>query len=134
GGAPGGRGGGGAAYLAAGRPSEARGAAEAGLALAAQSGHAADAELHRLLGEIVVAGGGPPADAEAEFQRALEIARSQEARSYELRAATSLARLWRNQGRSGEARALLQPPYQWFAQGFDQGGLRDAQIALESLK
>src|SRR5262249_50608090 len=134
GGAPGGRGGGGAAYLAAGRPSEARGAAEAGLALAAQSGHAADAELHRLLGEIVVAGGGLPADAEAEFQRALEIARSQEARAYELRAATSLARLWRNQGRSEEARALLPPLYEWVAEGFDTGGLKDAKLLLEELK
>ena len=64
---------------------------------------------------------------------ATEIARSQEARSYELRAATSLARLWRDQGKPAEARALLQPVYEWFTEGFDTGDLKDAEKLLAEL-
>ena len=89
--------------------------------------------LHRLRGEIVLATGGAPTDAETHFQRALEIARSQDARSYELRAATSLARLWRDQGRQAEARTLLQPVYDWFTEGFDTADLQDASTLLQEL-
>src|SRR5262245_40432131 len=124
----------GQAYLTAGQLSEARGAVEGGLALSAQTGQAvSDAELHRLRGEIVLASGRAPAEAEAHFQRALDVARSQEARSFELRAATSLARLWRDQARTAEARALLQPVYEWFTEGFDTGDLKDARALLEGL-
>jgi predicted ATPase len=86
-----------------------------------------------LRGEIVLASGGTPADAEEHFQRALEIARSQEARSYELRAATRLARLWRDQRKPSEARALLQTVYDWFTEGFDTPDLKDAKALLEEL-
>ncbi len=124
----------GEAYLAVGRHSEAHGAVEGGLALAAQTGQAHfDADLHRLRGEIVLATGSTPAEAEAHFQRALEIARSQEARSFELRAAIRLARLWQDQGKPAEARTLLQPVYDWFSEGFDTGDLKDATALLEEL-
>jgi predicted ATPase len=73
------------------------------------------------------------AEAQQEFQRALEIARLQEARSFELRAATSLARLWQTQGKRAEARDLLQPVYDWFTEGFDTRDLKDAKVLLEEL-
>jgi DNA-binding winged helix-turn-helix (wHTH) protein/tetratricopeptide (TPR) repeat protein len=124
----------GEAFLVAGRLSDARGAVEGGIALAAQTGQRhADADLHRLRGEIVLVTGGKPADGEVHFQRALEVARSQEARSFELRAATSLARLWRDQGKPAEARALLQPIYEWFTEGFDTGDLKNAEALLAQL-
>jgi class 3 adenylate cyclase/tetratricopeptide (TPR) repeat protein len=122
------------AQLAAGQLSEARGTAEGGLALAAQTGqHFMDAELHRLRGEIDLAGGGAIADAEMLFQRALAIASEQEAKSLELRAATSLARLWRGQGRRAEARDLLAPICGWFTEGFDTRDLIEARALLEEL-
>jgi predicted ATPase len=122
------------AYLAVGGLSEARRAAEAGLALAAQTGqHFFDAELRRLQGGTALAEGSAPAEADAHFRRALEIARSQEARCFELRAATSLARLWQRQGRKVEARALLAPIYAWFTEGFDTQDLLDAKALLEEL-
>ena len=74
-----------------------------------------------------------PDRAEACYRRAIERARSQEAKSWELRAATSLARLWRNQGKRAEARELLAPVYGWFTEGFDTGDLRDAKALLEQL-
>jgi tetratricopeptide (TPR) repeat protein len=124
----------GGAYLSAGQLAQARGAVETGLAFAAQTGqHFMDAELHRLQGEIALADGGLPAEAEATFQRALEVARAQEARSLELRTATSLARLWRDQGKGREARALLAPVHGWFTEGFDTCDLIEAKALLESL-
>jgi predicted ATPase len=67
------------------------------------------------------------------FQEALDVARAQEARSFELRAATSLARLWRDQGKRAEARDLLASVYGWFTEGFDTRDLRDAKALLEEL-
>ncbi len=86
-----------------------------------------------LRGEIDLADGGAPADAEALFQCALDIARAQEARSLELRAATSLARLWQSQEKRAEARDLLAPVYAWFTEGFDTQDLKDAKALLEEL-
>jgi len=124
----------GEAYVRAEQLAEARGAVEGGLALAARTGQPFyDAELHRLQGEIDLSGGGAPADAEALFQRALEIARAQGARSLDLRAAASLARLWRDQGKPAEAHALLAPIYDWFTEGFDTQDLKDAKALLEEL-
>jgi predicted ATPase len=72
--------------------------------------------------------------AEACFQRALHIARSQQARSWELRAALSLACLWQHQGKRAEAYALLAPVYGWFTEGFDTRDLQEAQGLLEALE
>ena len=73
------------------------------------------------------------AKAEGYFQRALTVARQQQAKSWELRAATSLARLWRDQGKRDEARELLAPVYGWFTEGFDTRDLKDAKALLEEL-
>jgi predicted ATPase len=77
--------------------------------------------------------GASQAEAEAWVQRALDVARRQEAKSLELRAATSLARLWREQGRRGEARDLLAPLYGSFTEGFDTADLKDAKALLDAL-
>jgi class 3 adenylate cyclase/predicted ATPase len=123
------------AQATAGRLEEAIGTVEMGLAVAAgTSQHFFDAELHRLKGEIQL-GLRPDgtSDAEALFRRALEIARAQQARSFELRAATSLARLWQRQGKRAEAHALLAPVYAWFTEGFDTGDLVEAKALLDEL-
>jgi predicted ATPase len=76
---------------------------------------------------------GPREQAEPSFRRALRIACDQKAKSLELRAATSLARLWRDQGRSTEAHDLLAPVYGWFSEGFDTADLKDAKTVLDEL-
>jgi predicted ATPase len=73
------------------------------------------------------------AKAESYFQRALAVARAQQAKSWELRAAMSLARLWREQGKPRQARDLLAPIYGWFTEGFDTRDLKDAKALLEEL-
>jgi predicted ATPase len=72
-------------------------------------------------------------EAEALFGQSLEIARRQEAKTFELRAATSLARLWRRQGKRDAAQALLAPLHAWFTEGFDTRDLKDAKTLLEEL-
>jgi predicted ATPase len=97
--------------------------------------HWFEAELHRLRGEALL--GLPPdhsAEAEAGFQKGLGVARDQGARLWELRAATSLARLWRDQGKRSEARDLLAPVYGWFTEGFDTADLKDAKALLDELQ
>jgi predicted ATPase len=92
-------------------------------------------ELRRLEGELRLHQ--DPADAqkaEACFQRAVEIARRTQAKSWELRAATSLARFWHDQGKHAEARDLLAPVFGWFTQGFDTADLKDAQGLLNELR
>jgi tetratricopeptide (TPR) repeat protein len=94
----------------------------------------AEAELHRVKGELLSAR--TPADqagAEASFRDALEIARRQRAKLWELRAAMSLARLWQRQGRKDEARELLAPVYDWFTEGFDTRDLKEAKALLDDL-
>jgi len=105
------------------------------LAQAAVSGERGwDAEIHRLRGELTGRLPHPdPAKAEDSFRTALAIAREQGTRGYELRAATSLARLWREQGRLAEARDLLAPLYGWFTEGFDTADLKDAKALLDEL-
>ncbi len=71
--------------------------------------------------------------AESAFQKGLAVARAQQARSLELRAATSLARLWDSQGKATEARDLLSPIYGWFTEGFDTADLTDAKALLDEL-
>jgi class 3 adenylate cyclase/predicted ATPase len=93
-----------------------------------------EAEVYRIAGEIALQC--PDRDAvkaEANFDRALTIARKQQAKSWELRAAMSMARLWRDQGKRDEARELLAPVYGWFTEGFDTLDLREAKALLEQL-
>jgi predicted ATPase len=96
-----------------------------------------EAELHRLRGEVLLARAeaGPAARAEAEacFRQALEVAGRQQAKSLELRAALSLARLSQGQGRGAEARPLLAETYGWFTEGFDTPDLREARELLEAM-
>ena len=93
-----------------------------------------EAEIHRMAGEIALMSSVPDAaKAQAHFERALEIARAQLLRSWELRAATSLARLWRDHGRRAEAHDLLAPVYGWFTEGFDTPDLREAKALLDEL-
>jgi len=73
------------------------------------------------------------AKAEAYFERALAVARAQQAKSWELRAATSMARLWRDQGKPQQACELLAPVYGWFTEGFDTLDLKEAKALLDDL-
>jgi predicted ATPase len=134
------------------------GQVEAGLAALAESLTAVqttrecwgEAELHRLKGDLLLQASvpglesavamphaaprmPPAAEAEACFQQALAIARRQQAKSWELRAAVSLARLWQQQGKQNAARALLIPVYGWFTEGFDTADLQEAKALLEEL-
>jgi class 3 adenylate cyclase/predicted ATPase len=93
-----------------------------------------EAEMHRMAGEIaLMSSERDEAKAEAFFERALEVARAQQAKSWELRAATSMARLWREQGKRIEARDLLAPVYGWFTEGFDTLDLIEAKALLAEL-
>jgi class 3 adenylate cyclase/predicted ATPase len=94
-----------------------------------------EAEIHRLKGQLVLASlGADMAVAEGCFLRATEIAQSQQARSLQLRAATSLARLWADQGKRTEAHDLLAPIYDWFTEGFETADLKDAKALLDELR
>jgi predicted ATPase len=85
-------------------------------------------------GEIALKSSEPDAvKAEDYFERALAVARRQQAKSLELRAAMSLARLWRSQGKVQQARELLAPVYRWFTEGFDTRDLKEAKALLEGL-
>jgi predicted ATPase len=93
-----------------------------------------EAEIARLRGVLLLRQTMPQqAEAEACFQQALSIARHQEAKSLELRAAMSLARLWQQQGKRAEAHALLAPVYGWFTEGFDTADLQEAKTLLDEL-
>ena len=93
-----------------------------------------EAELNRIAGEVALML--PEADAtkaEIYFDRALAVARKQQAKSWELRASMSLARLWRDQGKVQQARELLAPVYGWFTEGFDTRDLKEAKALLGEL-
>jgi predicted ATPase len=93
-----------------------------------------EADIHCIAGEIVLMSPDPDAaKAQAYFERALAVARAQQAKSWELRAATSLARLWRNQGKPQQARELLAPIYSWFTEGFETRDLKEAEALLDEL-
>lgn len=93
-----------------------------------------EAELHRLKGELLLAQSWDHhAAAHTCFQQALAVARRQEAKSLELRAALSLSRLWQQQGKRAAARELLAPVYNWFTEGFGTPDLREAKALLEAL-
>jgi predicted ATPase len=93
-----------------------------------------EADLHRIAGEVALKSPEPDATkAQAHFERALAVARQQQAKSWELRAAISLARLWRDQGKPQQARELLAPVYGWFTEGFDMLDLKEAKALLNEL-
>jgi predicted ATPase len=93
-----------------------------------------DSELYRLKGVLLLQqSSANQADAETCFHHALDIARNQQGKSFELRAATSLARLWQRQGKRQEAHDLLAPVYNWFTEGFDTADLKDAKALLDEL-
>ncbi|HMK73184.1 MAG TPA: hypothetical protein VK454_07580, partial [Myxococcaceae bacterium] len=92
-----------------------------------------DAELHRLRGELLLAGGAEAAEAEAALTRSLEVARGQRTKSLELRAARALAGVWARSGRRTEARGLLEPVYASFAEGFETPDLQAARALLSGL-
>ncbi len=92
-------------------------------------------EIHRIKGELLLARSANDRDAaEAAFGEALLVARALQAKVLELRAATSMARLWRDQGKRDEARALLAPVYGWFTEGFDTLDLKEAKALLDELR
>ena len=94
-----------------------------------------EAEIYRLWGVLLLRQPEtPPAEAETWLQRALDVACRQEAKSLELRAAMSLARLWQQQGKRAEAHELLAPIYGWFTEGFDTADLKDAKALLNELE
>jgi predicted ATPase len=91
-------------------------------------------EVYRLKGQLLLAKAAPDrAEAEICFNRAIELSRKQEAKLFELRAATSLGRLWNDQGKRKEANELLAPIYSWFTQGFDTADLQEAEVLLDEL-
>jgi class 3 adenylate cyclase/predicted ATPase len=93
-----------------------------------------EAEVHRTAGELNLASADPdPEEAERHFQRSLSVAREQNAKSSELRAATDLARLWAAQGKCAEARNLLAPVHGWFTEGLDMADVKNAELLLAQL-
>jgi predicted ATPase len=124
------------AQLAIGKPEAALASVAAGLKAVEKMGGGAplEAELYRLRGEALLAGAGTVSEAETAIEKAIAVARRQNAKSWELRAATSLARLRRQQGRPQEAVALLAPILAWFTEGLDTADLQAARIMLDELE
>ncbi len=108
---------------------------EAGLEIARSTGTGfSEAELHRLKGELLLIGNDSAAAEAAQcFREAIEVARRQSAKSWELRETTSLSRLLASQGNRDEARTMLGEIYNWFTEGFDTADLKDARALLEQL-
>ncbi|MFN0112192.1 MAG: tetratricopeptide repeat protein [Blastocatellia bacterium] len=120
------------AYLKAQKPEEGLQAIEQGLAVVEKNNERIfAAELWRLKGELWLQSDVDHHEAERCFQQAIEIAQRQSAKSWELRAATSLARLWQQHGKTAEARQMLAEIYGWFTEGFDTVDLKDAKALLE---
>ena len=123
------------AQLAIGKPEAALASVAAGLkAVEKMGGAPLEAELHRLRGEALLAGAGTVSEAEAAIEKGIDVARRQNAKSWELRGAMSLARLRRQQGRLQEAVALLAPIYDWFTEGLDTADLQAARTLLNDLE
>jgi predicted ATPase len=123
------------AQLAIGKPEAALASAAAGLkAVEKMGGAPLEAELYRLRGEALLAGAGTAGKAETAIEQAIAVARRQNAKSWELRGAMSLARLRRQQGRPQEAVALLAPILAWFTEGLDTADLQAARTLLDDLE
>ena len=123
------------AYAELGRPDDARRYIDDAIDKVERSNEKwCEAEVHRIAGEIALKSPQPDAaKAEKYFECALAVARAQRAKSWELRAAMSLARLWRDQGKAQQARELLAPVYGWFTEGFDTRDLKEAKALLQEL-
>jgi hypothetical protein len=122
------------AQLVIGKPQAALASVATGLTEVEKIGGAPlEAELHRLRGEALLAGAGTVSDAETAIEKGIDVARRQNAKSWELRGATSLACLRRQQGRPQEAVALLAPILGWFKEGFDTADLQAARTLLDDL-
>ena len=123
------------AYAELGRPDDARRYIDDAIDKVERSNEKwCEAEVHRIAGEIALKSPQPDAaKAEKYFECALAVARAQRAKSWELRAAMSLARLWRDQGKVQQARELLAPVYGWFTEGFDTRDLEEAKALLQEL-
>jgi predicted ATPase len=123
------------AYAELDRPDDARRSIEDAIGKVQRSNEKwCEAEVHRIAGEIELKSQDTnPEKAEAYFNRALAVSRAQQSKSWELRAAMSMARLWRDQGKRDEARDLLAPVYGWFTEGFDTLDLKEARALLEEL-
>jgi predicted ATPase len=107
--------------------------AEAARIVAATEERSGEAELlHRVPGDLLNAAG-DRSGAEQHYRQAIAVAEGQSAKLFQLRASTSLARLWRDQGKRAEARDLLGPIYDWFTEGFDAPDLKDAKALLDEL-
>jgi DNA-binding SARP family transcriptional activator/predicted ATPase len=120
-------------YAKVGQPEQGLGVLAAAFSLVAQTGERYYlAELHRLKGELLLMQR-DEAEAENSFHQAIEVARRQQAKSWELRVAMSLCRLWQEQGKREEARQLLAETYGWFSEGFDTPDLKEAKALLEEL-
>jgi predicted ATPase len=123
------------AYEKTGRLEDGLSVLEEALAFANNRGDKiSTSEIHRLKGELLLRrDDGNAPEAISCFDRAIEIAHSQSAKSYELRATTSLAKLLASQGRRDEARTMLADIYNWFTEGFDTADLKDAKALLDEL-
>jgi predicted ATPase len=122
------------AQLASGKPEAALASVAAGLlAVEKMGGAPLEAELRRLKGEALLAGAETVSEAETAIEQGIAVARRQNAKSWELRCAMSLARLRQQQGRPQEAAALLAPIYSWFTEGFDTADLKEAKTLLDKL-
>jgi len=122
------------AYAKLDQPDEERRClAEAARFIETNEERAFEAELLRVQGDLLTACGGQPA-AEQRYRQAIAVAEGQRAKLFQLRASTSLARLWRDQGRRTEARDLLAPIYGWFIEGFDAPVLKEAKALLDELR
>ena len=120
-------------YLASGRASEGLDAVDEGLVLCRTSGvRMLESDIHRLKGELLLNSGNDEAAAQS-FRDAIDLARRQSAKSWELRASTSLARLLVKQGREEEAQSALSEIYGWFSEGFETADLKDAKALLDEL-
>ena len=121
-------------YLIASLPDEALRAVGQALSDNQQTGaRMSEAELYRLKGEALIAQTSTEAEARACFEKAIAVARDQEAKSWQLRATMSLARLVAKAGLRDEARAMLGDIYNWFTEGFDTADLKDAKALLDEL-
>src|SRR5262249_15773721 len=123
------------AYAELDQPDDARRCIDDAIAKVERSNEKAlEAEVNRIAGEVALKSPAPDTQkAEKHFERALSVARHRQMKSFELRAAMSIARLWRDQGKLQQARELLAPVYGWFTEGFDTLDLREAKALLHEL-